>query len=519
MGARDRLALSALTRAYAASLAPAWLRFRVAAKDPFRATRQRLEALLAANAATAYGRAHRFDRIRGLRAFQDHIPAVDYEALRPWIDRAASGEPNVLTRAPIRIFERSSGSSGGNKLVPYTAPFLAEFGDATNPWLYDLFRRYPALHGTTSYWSISPAARHAERTSGGTPIGFDDDTEYFGPVERWALGRLMSVPGTVARIQDLDAWRFETAKHLLADEQLGLVSVWNPSFLTLIMESIERDLDRLLAELPKQRRRAIEAAIAEHDRIVARAIWPRLALVSCWTDGHARAFVGALARWFEGVRIQPKGLLATEGVVSFPIGDDAVLAVGSHVLEFVDLDAPDRRPLFADRLEVGGRYRPLLTTAGGLVRYRLDDELRCTGYFENTATVRFVGKRDRTSDLVGEKLTAAEVDRAIAASPHEPTFALLAPALEPARYVLYVEGLGAEDAARFAADVEAALGTNHHYAYARDLGQLGGVEAFDIVDGRRRFERALVERGARAGDIKPTHLDHRLFWRDVFKSC
>ena len=68
------------------------------------------------------------------------------------------------------------------------------------------------------------------------------------------------------------------------------------------------------------------------------------------TDGHAARYVGPLRSYFD-YPIQSKGLLATEGVVSFPLVDRratpflnqhnaSALAVTSHFYEFIDLDSP-----------------------------------------------------------------------------------------------------------------------------------------------------------------------------------
>ena len=50
-----------------------------------------------------------------------------------------------------------------------------------------------------------------------------------------------------------------------------------------------------------------------------RLIWPRLALISCWTDAAAGQFLPQLRELFPTIEIQPKGLLATEAFVSFPL--------------------------------------------------------------------------------------------------------------------------------------------------------------------------------------------------------
>ncbi len=517
MGWSRRLALSAIGTGYLATLARPWRAFRRAAERPWSTQAELLSRFLHRHRDTAYGREHRFGSIDSFTAFQARVPVVDYEVLRPWIERIAEGERNVLSPSPVRAFERSSGTTGGSKLIPLDDAFLAEISHATGPWLFSMYAARPRLIGTTSYWSVSPAARERERTPAGTPIGLEDDTEYFTPVERWALRRTLAVPGTVARIAGVEAWRFATAQHLIASRDLGFISVWNPSFLTLLMETIAARLEEVIPLLPdRARRRELERALAAGE-VTGPALWPRLRLISCWTDGHAARFVGAMARWFPGVEIEGKGLLATEGVVSLPVRGGCVAAVRSHFLELEDLDHPERAPLSIERARPGSRYAPIITTGNGFCRYRLPDEVECTGWYARTPLLRFVGKLDRISDLCGEKLTAVEVDRAIDRAAERSggfTFALVAPAAgAPPRYRLYLEGGSPAAAAR---EVETALLENHHYRYCRDLGQLGPIEAVAVEGGWRSYERAMVASGMKAGDVKPTHLDPRMIWDDVF---
>ncbi len=533
------LALHALQSVWQATLAPAARRFRQALGAPAAAQAARLRQTVAANADTDYGRRHDFSAIDSVTAFQDRVPVTDHDALAPWISRVAAGEQRVLTRAPALMFERSSGSSAAAKLVPYTAALRAEFSAATGAWLHDLHARRPALRGTRSYWSVSPATRAAQRTAGGLPIGFDDDTEYFGPLERLALRRLLAVPPEVARLPDVTAWRRRTCRELLAADDLGLISVWSPSFLTLLMQAIADDWDALLADLPPARRRALRRAVPDGAPPTGELLWPRLALVSCWADGPARDQLADLRRWFPATPLQPKGLLATEGVVSIPWGagsdatpgdgDDespqasgAVLAVTSHFLEFIDLDRPAARPLLAHELRPGGAYSPLITTGGGLYRYHLKDVVRCVGLVGRTPRVRFEGRLDKGSDRAGEKLNAHHVGQALTRAADQAglahRFALLAPlASTPPRYRLYVDTDAPAAAVRDALGrLEAGLRDNPHYDYCRRLGQLGVPDAVRVTDGWARYVARQVQRGVRAGDVKPTPLDAGLDWDAVF---
>ncbi|MCU0671167.1 MAG: GH3 auxin-responsive promoter family protein [Myxococcota bacterium] len=513
----SRVTLAALGLGWTASLAPAAVRFARAARDPERAQLAYLKRLVRDNADTSYGRAHGFARVRDLASWRANVPAVRHEELTPHVDRIARGEPNVLTREPVKMLERTGGSTSTGKLVPYTAGLLADFASATGPWLFDLHARHPQLFGTSSYWSVSPVARRDERTEGGLPIGFEDDAAYFGPLERFAIDRLLAVPGRLARVSDVTTWRFETLRRLFERDDLGLVSVWSPTFLTLLMEHARDHLDDLLACVGGERARSIRDGLAREGEFVGEAIWPRLALLSTWTDGPSAAFLPALRSFFPRTTIQPKGLLATEGVVSFPLGDreGAVLAVTSHLIELVDVEHPDAPPILAHEARVGARYTPLLSTRGGLYRYRLLDVVEIVGKHGALPRLRFVEKLERVADRFGEKVHAAQVQDGLARAAREvgvqPRFALVAPVDAPARYRLYLEA-DASDAqlARMRDVLEAHLATGHHYAYCVRLGQLAPMDVVRVRDGAGTFLREHAARGRRAGDVKLTCLDPRV---------
>ena len=211
------------------------------------------------------------------------------------------------------------------------------------------------------------------------------------------------------------------------------------------------------------------------------------------------------------MEVQPKGLLATEGVVSFPLwGAPApVLAIRGHVLEFAPEDDLEGVALGAHELDLGGRYAPVLTTSGGLWRYRLGDVVEVVGRYRETPCVRFVGRLDGVCDLAGEKLHPGFVEGVFQQLAPDARFALLTP--EGPRYVAYLEGSSLDPEA-----LDRGLRANPHYDLCRRMGQLQAPEIRAVREGAARYEQALVARGVRAGDLKPTGLHGGTFWGEEF---
>ncbi len=529
---------------YVAAAGPAHRRFARALRDPRETQLGILRRILRRNETTWFARQHGFRRMESLRDFRGGVPIRDYEAYAALIDRVARGEEAVLTRDRVRCVEPSGGTTGAVKQVPYTNASLREFSAATSAWLYDLLRHRPRLRRGRAYWAISPPSRHPTRTVGGVPVGMEHDSDYFPPVARWLLDRALGVPRVVSQAPDLPTCRYLTLRSLLAMPDLALISVWSPSFLTLLGDALDHEFERLLCdlesggfsvELPSPLRSALVRALPARPRLARRLqarfgrsppedlgeIWPGLALISCWADGHAARALSGMRRRFPRVEVQGKGLLATEGVVSIPLiaAGAPVTALTSHFLEFLDPEGGEDIHL-ADELETGRIYEVVLTTGGGLYRYRLKDLVRVEGWYRRAPLLSFVGRADRASDLTGEKLTVEHAERVIAAAVGRtgvrPTFAMLAPSWgEPPHYRLYAE-VEAGAVHGLAIAVEELLSQSHHYALCRSLGQLGPVQGVRVSGAERAYERMCTARGQRAGTVKPAALDPALDWERAF---
>ncbi|MGI9614320.1 MAG: GH3 family domain-containing protein [Acidimicrobiales bacterium] len=539
----------AINAAWAASCRRERRRFLTATDDVAAVQGRLLADIVEANVASDAGRRYRFDKCLAahqnlLDEFRFRVPPTTYDDLAPDIERIADGEPNVLTTEPVTILQPTSGSTGGRKLIPLTATVQRQFQRAISAWIGDLYTARPGVRRGRAYWSISPAMAPTTPSAGRIPVGFADDTEYLGGIERLAVNRVLAVPSDAVRSATIDSFRRRTLAHLLVAPDLALISVWSPTFLTALVDELLNDPGAAIALATKLDRRAarhaaeiLRSSAPDHEKLAR--LWPKLDTISCWADGAAAGFLQAVHERFPHVAVQPKGLLATEAFLSFPLEGHrgAALAVRSHFFEF-DPVGGGGPTLLAHQLDVGGRYQPLVTTGGGLYRYRLGDVVEVVGNVGGCPLIRFVG-RAATADLVGEKLDDAFASHAVssvlasqapsliaAASNGASPDALLLPVAMSStpRYVLTIErsaiarGSGSyllDGRAEWAelqpvADaLDAQLRANPHYAYARDVGQLAPVAVVTTPPGttpRGLYEAVMTGRGVRVGDIKPVTL-------------
>ena len=454
-------------------------RFRSACTKPERAQSDRLKAIVRANSGTAFGQAHEFSGIRTPTDFADRVPVGDHATnVQPWLDRMGSPEDGQLTKKTVRFFEQTSGTTGAAKLIPFTTALRSEISRAVAAWMGGLSLESPAAFSGPAYWAISPPLMKPHPPLAGVPVGHLEDTAYFPPRGARALSDWLVMDQAV-QTETADVFYGHTLDRLLACLDLSFVSVWSPTFFL--------NLDRCIRER------------LGHD-FTWSGLWPGLALLSCWTDAQSGQWMDEVGeRLGSGVKIQGKGLMATEGVTSVPYpGGSPVLAIRSHFYEFLDQETEEVR--LAHELATGSRYEVVLTTGGGLYRYLTGDLVEVTGHLERAPRLRFVGRTGRSVDLVGEKLSEPQVIKALAGAR-----GFLVPRTKPSGYLLCVENPGTQtEGDALASRTEVALSANPYYAQACRLGQLSPLTLYRLPDGftANLGQKWAARQGLRDSEVK-----------------
>lgn len=418
---------------------------------------------------TTFGRAHDFAGIRNEADFREHVPVMDGDAFAPWISQAATGEARVLACGDLLGFERTSGSSSVAKWIPITEGLRAEFARGLADWFLGLQQRAPEVFAGRAYWSLSPPGMPPGTSINGLPVGMTSDAAYFPEAIGQALTRWLAIPplsGAAPAVFE------ETAAFLLDQPDITFISVWSPTFLLA--------LDRAL--------RSLRPGFAWCDQ------WRGLRMVSCWADASSATWLPELQARLGPIRIEPKGLVATEGITSIPDEIDGTprLASDCHYHEFLDASGA---VVPSNALRKGTIYQILLTTAGGLYRYHTGDQVVATSLTGTRPGLRFIGRAGGVSDLVGEKISEANAIAAFTAA--QARGFLQADAATPG-YVLWLEN---------ASDATAVIGSlrkNPYLDQALALRQLAPVTIRQLPDQwHGRLAIALAARqGCRLGDVK-----------------
>ncbi len=474
---------------------------------------EKLLTLLEQQAETEYGKKYDFKGIKGIKEYGEKVPLSDYETYRPYIERLEQKKAPLLTHEVLIAFEPTSGSTKASKLIPYTKMLKEEFQWGIKPWLYDLYTAYPAIRWGKSYWSITPATSRQNMTPSGIPIGFEEDGDYFGKLEKYLMDCIFVSPKGIKAEIDMDKFYEKTVLALLKEKNLTLISVWNPTYLLLLLEYLDTHQESLLPKVPKRRRRQIEKAVRDKHY---EAIWQKLVVISCWCDANAKVYAEQIQALFPNTFIQPKGLLSTECFTSFPLvgKEGCVMSMYSHFFEFLPLNKEEKsenETVGIEALEKNKTYEVVVTTAGGFYRYRTYDVIEVVGFKEAMPLVRFIGKNDKVCDLFGEKLHEDFCKVCIETLQLNETFYLFAPQKD--HYVLYIQS----EELPSVEQVEKRLRQNFHYDYCRHLGQLKPIKLFILTGNpKKEYSEGCMSKGQKLGDIKPTYLALTEGWDTIF---
>jgi GH3 auxin-responsive promoter len=499
-------------------LKPIYTSFLKELKNPKEAQEKVLKELLIRLNGTKYGNSYEVQNIKSYDVFKKNIPIVNFEQIEPWITQQKTGI-NAISNDTVLVYEKTSGSSGAAKYIPYTKGLKGSFEKMLFIWIYDLFVNVLDLKTGRIFMSISAAFHKEIKTSSGIKIGFEDDSEYLPRVLQILLKPFLNIPPKIKKVQDPFHYKRILSAYLVADRKLEIISIWNPTYLTSLLDFITKnkiviadDLKRGKIEyenntffLPKVTSAQLELLIQE--TLDWSKIWPSLKLISCWVDGSAEYFVKELKTIFPHVPIQGKGLIATEAPMTIPLMDTqgGVPLLNEVFFEFEDADGEIH---LLHELSLGHEYDLIISQKSGFMRYRIGDRVQVISLKENTPCLKFLGRTNQVSDLVGEKLNEIFVRETLSSYfRKEKSFWCLIPTID--NYMAYYTCLSDDpdcSTSTFIESLENALQDSFHYRNARLLNQLERLKVTYHPQAKDQYYSFFMSRGMKWGDIKYTAL-------------
>lgn len=354
--------------------------------------RQLLARLLERASLTEFGRDHGYGAYRDYDRYRTTVPIRDYEAFRPYIDRAYSGVPDVLWPGRPLYFAKTSGTTSGTKYIPLTREMMrCQVKGAKDALLAYIHHTGNArfLDGKMIFLSGSPAL---EKNEAGIPVGrLSGIAQHFVP----------------AYLQ----------KNRVPTYATNCLEDWEQKVRTIIEETRTQDL-RLVSGIPPW----VQMFYEEVERITGKKpaeLWPNL---DVYVHGgvdyapYSPLIRQAFGRIMDTVETYP----ASEGFIAIqdlPHDPSLLLMLDYGIFfEFVPLsewDSPSPRPrrLPLWEVEPNVNYAILLTTNAGLWAYAIGDVVKFTSV--KPYRMRVTGRVKHFISAFGEHVIEEEVNHAL----------------------------------------------------------------------------------------------------------
>ena len=487
------------------------IRLNIASRNPRKAQEKTLRKMLYLSKDTVYGREHHFAEILDAKTdielyarYQQYVHKQDYEKLRPYVNRAKMGAPDILFPGHPVMYATTSGTTAEPKWIPITKHYLKRiYGKMTRLWLFNFIRHRQMVFSGSVVIIVGKAVegRALDGTVFGSVSGLTrKDVPQF-------IKKHYAFSSSVYDIPDYNA-RYYAIMRLSIEQDVTMLVTANPSTIVEMQHNaieyydkyvediengtINKDLDiplhirqELEAELKPNPKRAAELRRLKEQYYtpLPRHYWPNLQTLSTWKCGNTKVYLDKFQGSFpDHICHQEIGYFSSECRFGFVMdeGIDTTLFPHFHYYEFIaeeDLENPNPRFWQLYELEEGKRYSPIVTTYAGLYRYDVSDLVEVGPKYLGTPTIHMVQKVNGIVSITGEKLQENQFMTSVQNAEKElemPTkFSIAFADVERSTYHFYFEfadqNTSQEEAERFAAVVDTEMKKmNIEYEAKRD---------------------------------------------------
>lgn len=398
-----------------------------------------LRSLLQSHQDTEFGLEHKLSEIKTIDQFRLRLPIRPYSAFAPYIQRMAHGEANVLVPDPLIYFNISSGSTGQKKFIPVTARsrrFLSRSSRTAIGFAIKAALRDQRPLGKILFpMSVNP---HGQTASGISYAPVSTSDMYL--MDGLSRNLLFVHPPEAYQIADTTARYYICLMFALRDPNLRVILATFPILALQMCRQLEEHADSLIQDIevgqiadwiklePQLRERLerkwsaaprraaqLRQIYQSCGRLTPQTAWSGLSLMVTARAGTSNFYFEQFPEYFGDLPIFGGIYACSEGNLGVHYDfntDNAIPAIESTLIEFVpedqwETDCP--KTLMAWELEVGRRYRIVLTNYSGFYRYDLGDVVEIEGFFEQAPLMRFLHRRGGVISASTEKTTEAHV--------------------------------------------------------------------------------------------------------------
>lgn len=362
-------------------------------KDPLGTQEKTLDYLLEHGRDTLYGTEHHFDRVSNASDFRTHVPVITYEYLRRYLDQIiVDKKENVLWDTPVKWFAMSSGTTEDkSKYIPVTKESLFNSNFRAG---YHMLGIYAKHHHDSAFVLGKTLV-----LGGSQQINHIGNGIYTGDISAILMKNLPApakrrrTPERIALIPDWEEKLQKLADYAIGNDIRALVGV--PSWMLVLLKKVMEDTGKSIPD-----------------------IWPDLEVffhggVSFmpFQEQYEKMIPSERMRYWETYNAS-EGFF---GVQFAPESKDMLLLLDNEVYyEFIpsrewEKEDPEVVPLSG--VETGKQYAMVISTSGGLWRYKIGDTIEFTS--TDPYLFKLTGRTKQFINAFGEELIIDNADRAL----------------------------------------------------------------------------------------------------------
>lgn len=353
--------------------------------------------LVRAGSFTEWGSRYGYTSIRRPEEFRERVPVSDYEALVPWIERLMKGEERLLWPTPIRNFSKSSGTTNArSKFIPVSKESLhgCHFKAGT-----DMIAIYISRNPHSRLFSGKTLA-----IGGSYQPNPEKSGSFYGDVSAIVM-------------KNLPSW----AEYMRAPSlEVALMNEWEAKIERMAQLTARENMTSI-AGVPTWTVVLLQRILEITGKSDIREVWPNLEVFA-----HGAVAFGPYRDTFR--HLIPHGDMrylelynASEGFFGIQDTDnpDEMLLLLDHGVyyEFIPAHEWERehpKAIGLEEVELGKNYALVISTNGGLWRYKIGDTIRFTEL--NPYRFKITGRTRHFINAFGEEVMVENAEEAIVAA-------------------------------------------------------------------------------------------------------
>jgi hypothetical protein len=365
-------------------------------KYPHDVQQELFENLIGRGSKTAYGKEYGFKSIKTPHQFREKVPIVSYEELFPFVDRTMKGEQNVLWPTEINWFAKSSGTTNArSKFIPVSKESMEDCHFKGGKDMLSI------------YFNNNPGSKMF--TGKGLAIGGSHQINQLDANAKSQYGDVSAV-----LLSNMPWWAQMVRTPSM---EIALMEEWESKLEAMVKTCAEENVTSM-SGVPTWTLVLLERIINDKGAKSILEIWPNLEVFF-----HGAVAFGPYREQFK--KLIPKSDMnymetynASEGFFGIQDRSDSdelllMLDYGIYY-EFVPLSQLDEdhpKSLTLDEVEIGKVYAIIITTNGGLWRYRIGDTVKFTSI--NPYRIKIAGRTKHFINAFGEELMIENAEHAI----------------------------------------------------------------------------------------------------------